>query len=97
MISVKVKNFGTLRTWLGPLITVQLKDDAVVNDLLNELFRKYGGHVKDLLIDPKTGTVFNYIKIIKNGRIVFFDQGVNTPLADGDEIVIIPYPSPLSL
>jgi len=97
MISVKVKNFGILRTWLGSLIAVQLEENAVVNDLLNEIFRKYGGHVKDLLIDPKTGTVFNYIKIFKNGRIIFFDQGVNTPLADEDEIVIIPYPAPLSL
>lgn len=90
MVTVRVKTFATLREMLSPSFEVKLGDDATVRGLLNEIFRKYGKHVGDRMIDPNTGELRSYFKVLKNGRNVEFLKGMETLLSDGDEIIIFP-------
>lgn len=90
MVRVKVKAFATVRSLIGSSLEMELQGNPTVYDLLNEIFRKCGEHVREMMINPQTGKLFEYFKILRNGRNIDFLQGLDTPLKNGDEIAIFP-------
>jgi sulfur-carrier protein len=65
----------------------QIDDVNNVSDLINILLKKYGEKFKDLLLDSD-GNLRDYLKIMLNGEDIRDIKGLETPLNDGDQIVM---------
>ena len=59
-----------------------------VGRLLDELEATYGGFKG--LVRNETGEVHDHVNIYVNNEAIEELQGLQTPLADGDEVTIIP-------
>lgn len=76
-----------LRRYTGGEAKVMV-DAATVGELLESLDRRFPGILSQLC--DETGEVRSFINIFVNGTEIRQLQGRNTPLADGDEVSIIP-------
>lgn len=85
---VKVKAFATLRGVLGKEREVELKEGALLKELLSPSYLPSEG--VEAIIDSKTGEIKPNILILKNGRNIRFLDGLLTKLEDGDELIIFP-------
>lgn len=65
----------------------QIDDVNNVSDLINILLKKYGEKFKDLLLDSD-GNLRDYLKIMLNGEDIRDIKGLETPLNDGDQVVM---------
>ena len=89
MMKVKVKYFTTLRELAGaPEERIELKEGAMLADLIKIIASKYGKEAQDYLytkgkVDPSIYFLING----KNSRIL---SGLKTKLKNGDIIAIIP-------
>ncbi|KUO42076.1 MAG: hypothetical protein APU95_03655 [Hadesarchaea archaeon YNP_N21] len=71
------------------------KERPTVRDFIEELRKRYGQKIIDALIDPKTGDVRyepdlaegkKAVRILLNGRMIWWLKGLDTELKDGDVI-----------
>ncbi len=67
--------------------TTQIDDVNNISDLMEVLNQKYGKKFKDLLMDTN-GNLRDYLKIMINGEDIRDIDGIDTPLKDGDQIVM---------
>ena len=65
----------------------QIDDVDNVSGLMDILLQKYGAKFKDLLRDNK-GNLRDYLKIMINGEDIRDLDGLDTPLKDGDQVVM---------
>jgi molybdopterin synthase sulfur carrier subunit len=65
----------------------QIDDVNNISDLVDVLYQKYGKEFKDLLMDAH-GNLRDYLKIMINGEDIRDIEGLDTPLKDGDQIVM---------
>lgn len=84
---VKVRSFAGFRHILGKESDVELPEGAGTGDLLNALCSAHG-ELCTLLFDP--AGLKEDINILVNGRNVAALQGLETRLADGDEVALFP-------
>lgn len=87
-MKVKVKAFANLRGVLGKEREVELKEGALLKDLLSPLYLPSEG--VEAIIDSQSGEIKPTILILKNGRNIRFLDGLLTKLEDGDELTIFP-------
>ncbi len=87
----------TLHTILGlkqvigqRLTEVDLPDGSTVEDLLTYMRERWGDKLSTRLFDPASGAVLPYVRIMVNGQAIHFLEGMETPLKEGDEILILP-------
>jgi molybdopterin synthase sulfur carrier subunit len=87
----------TLHTILGikqaigqRLTEIELPPDSTVGDFISYMKVRWGEELNRHFFDPDTGTVVSYVRIMVNGRMIEFLEGMATTLHEGDEIVIIP-------
>jgi molybdopterin synthase sulfur carrier subunit len=87
----------TLHTILGlkeamgqRLTEIDLPDDSTVEGFLLYLKERWGDQLSTHLFDPDSGTVLPYVRIMVNGQTIQFLEGTQTPLNDGDEVLILP-------
>ena len=66
---------------------IQVNDIADIGALIDYLCQKYDKPFKDVLFDDK-GDIRDYLKIMLNGEDIRDIDGFDTPLKDGDQIVI---------
>lgn len=66
---------------------IQIDDVNNVSDLINILLEKYGEKFKDLLLDAD-GNLRDYLKIMLNGEDIRDIKGFETPLNNGDQVVM---------
>jgi len=85
---VKVKAFANLRVIFGGEMKVDLKEGAVLKDLLSPVFLP--PKAVEAIIDNESGEIKPTILILKNGRNIRFLGGLFTKLKDGDEVSIFP-------
>jgi len=85
---VKVRVFGKLTDFLGSEVNVELKPNAKVKDLLIKLKEK------SPILDEKALTRYERdepeLTILLNGRNVYTLEKLQTPLKDGDTVVLLP-------
>ena len=67
--------------------TTQIDDVNNVSELINVLLQKYGEKFKDLLLDTN-GNLRDYLKVMINGEDIRDINGLETPLKDGDQVVL---------
>ena len=87
----------TLHTILGlkqvvgqRLTEVDLPQGATVEDFLTYVRERWGDKLSARLLDLDSGAVLPYVRIMVNGQTIDYLEGVETPLKEGDEILILP-------
>jgi molybdopterin synthase sulfur carrier subunit len=87
----------TLHTILGikdvvgqRLTEIELPEGSKVKDFLAYLRKRWGDELVARLFHPDSGEVLPYVRIMVNGQTIEFLQGMETPLKEGDEVLILP-------
>ena len=89
---IRVKFFATLRDATGKR-EVEIDAQGEGMDILNLmcfLFGKLGDDFKRAVLDPETGNIRRYIKIMVNGRDIELLNGLKTLVKDGDIVQVFP-------
>jgi sulfur-carrier protein len=87
----------TLHTILGikevigqRLTEVELPHESTIEGLLTYMQERWGDGLSNRLFHPVSGAVLPYVRIMVNGQTIDFLEGMQTPLKDGDEVLILP-------
>jgi molybdopterin synthase sulfur carrier subunit len=87
----------TLHTILGikevigqKLTEIELPPGSTVEDFLTYMREKWGDQLSDRLFNPDGGAVLPHVQIMVNGQAINFLKGMETPLKEGDEVLILP-------
>ena len=89
VMKVKVRSLAGFRHILGGDREVDLAEGARIEDLLQDLCAAEGGQgLRPLLFDA--GGLKGDVNILVNGRNVESLQGLQTELAEGDDVALFP-------
>ena len=87
----------TLHTILGikevigqRLSEIDLPPGSTVEDFLTYMKERWGDKLSARLFDPDSGAVLPYVRIMVNGQTIQLLEGMQTPLKEGDEVLILP-------
>ncbi len=87
-MNVHVRIFGDLAGILGRKHIMELDQGATVAALTNRIAERAGLKRQGYLGNYKVGG--DDLAVLVNGRNIHLLNGVETPLHDGDEVVILP-------
>ena len=85
---IHVRSFASFRDILGKELSVELKEGSTVKDLLNDLISTRQ-RLKSAVFD-ESGKVREYVILMKNRKNIESLGGLDTELAEGDEVAILP-------
>ena len=89
-MKVTVKFFTTLREITGkPKEQIELSEAVTVNELLQQLGKRYGGKFTRYVYNEK-GTVRGHLHFLINGKSITTRQGLETKLKENDILAILP-------
>ena len=87
----------TLHTILGikdivgqRLTEIELPTGSTIEDFLKYMKEKWGDELSTRLFHPDSVAVLPYVRIMVNGQTIEFLEGLETPLKEGDEVLILP-------
>ena len=92
-MQVSVRFFTSLRELTGKREeTLKFRDGetVTVDKALKRLAERYGKSFVEYVYDGKTGEVKGFLQFLVNGRSTSTLNGLDTKLADGDVLAIIP-------
>lgn len=92
-LQISVRFFTTLREITGKKEqTLQFRENEAVtlNKVLEKLAKRYGKDFAEYVYDTKTGEVRGFLQFLINGRSASTFKELDTELADGDVLAIIP-------
>ncbi len=90
MTKVTLKFTGNVHTRMDAYQMDFSFEGTRLRELLDALFAQHN-NVRDLLLD-ESGNLKPYARVLVNGRFSELLQGLDTPVCDGDTIVLIhPY------
>jgi sulfur-carrier protein len=76
---------------IGRKITeIELPGGSTVEDFIAYVTEKWGEKLSSQLLDPDSGAVLPYVRIMVNGQTIQYLQGVKTLLKEGDEVLLLP-------
>jgi molybdopterin synthase sulfur carrier subunit len=84
---VTVRMFTSLRALTGTRET-QLKAEDV-QEVIDILSKQFGDKFSKMVLEPD-GSLKSYFHVLVNGRHVRLQQGLQTPLSEGDVVAIFP-------
>lgn len=91
MIRVKVKSFFHLRDLMrNGEVDLQVEAGSTVGNILDELVCRFGEEIRNALIDPQSGKVRPYYRVLVGGRDLHQMEDLDTPLSDGDVVALFP-------
>ena len=92
VLRVTVDYLGHIKQSLGvqQTETVQLKDEALVCDLLSLLAEKHGEPFRKAVYEPKGLDMKPHYILSVNGLLLNQLKGLETKLKDGDRVVLMP-------
>ena len=85
---IHVRSFASFRDILGKELRVELKEGSTVKDLLDDLISTRQ-RLKSAVFD-ESGKVKEYVILMKNRKNIESLGGLDTELAEGDEVAILP-------
>jgi molybdopterin synthase sulfur carrier subunit len=85
---VRIRAFATFRDILGEDLNVEVKENSTVKELLDDLISSRQ-RLKSALFD-ESGQIREYVILMKNRKNINSLSGLNTQLAEGDEVAILP-------
>ncbi|MHA2406502.1 MAG: ubiquitin-like small modifier protein 1 [Candidatus Hermodarchaeia archaeon] len=84
---VTVRMFTSLRALTG-IRETQLEAE-VVQEVIDILSNQFGDKFRKMVLEPD-GSLKSYFHVLVNGRHVRLQQGLQTPLSEGDVVAIFP-------
>ncbi|MEM0357626.1 MAG: MoaD/ThiS family protein [Candidatus Bathyarchaeia archaeon] len=90
---VSVRFFTTLREITGKreeILEFPEREHVTLASVLKRLSERYGKGFVEYVYDSKTGDVKGFLQFLINGRSASTLKGLETELADGDVLAIIP-------
>jgi MoaD family protein len=91
VVRVSVRMMGSLREASGRSEEeLNLTGDVDVSSAIRELVEEHGKAFKEVLLDPLSQNLTIKTLILVNGVEINNIKGIDTPLDDGDHIVLIP-------
>jgi molybdopterin synthase sulfur carrier subunit len=85
---IHVRSFASFRDILGKELSVELKEGSTVKDLLDDLISTRQ-RLKSAVFD-ESGKVKEYVILMKNRKNIESLSGLDTELAESDEVAILP-------
>jgi MoaD family protein len=91
-LKVKIEYLGHIKKMVGDrrVEEVEIKDNAIVADLLTVLSEKYGEPFKKAIYEPKAADVKSNFIVTVNGYLLNQLDGVQTKLKNRDHVVLMP-------
>jgi MoaD family protein len=90
-MKITVHTILGLRQALGQKKTeIDLPEGSALKDLFSLMKEKWGEKLFKHLYDPASGEVLAHLRIMVNGQTIQFLQGMETPLKEDDEVLILP-------
>jgi len=92
-LEISVRFFTILREVTGKKEeTIKFKTGEIVtvNAIIERIAKEYGKNFTDYVFDRRTGEVKGFLQFLINGRSASTIRGLETKLADGDILAIIP-------
>lgn len=92
-MEISVRFFTTLREVTGKkeeTIRFKAGEKVTVNVIIEKLAKEHGKNFTDYVFDRRTGDVKGFLQFLINGRSASTIKGLDTKLADGDILAIIP-------
>jgi len=87
---VRVRGFATLADLMGREgVVLELPEGSCVRDAIRELSKRFGKALEGALLDGGGGLA-KFVKVMLNGRDIDFLSGLETPLSNGDELLLFP-------
>jgi len=87
----------TLHTILGikdvvgqRLTEIEIPDESTIDDFLWYVRERWGDELSSRLFQPDSVAFLPYVRVMINGQAIEFLDGMETPLKDGDEVLILP-------
>jgi molybdopterin synthase sulfur carrier subunit len=85
---VHIKSFANFRDILGKDLNVEVANDSTIKTLLDDLISTKP-RLKNALFE-ESGQIKEYVILMKNRKNINTMDGLNTQLAEGDEVAILP-------
>ena len=92
-MQVSVRFFTSLREITGKreeALKFQDNEKVTVDVALQKLAKRYGKSFAEYVYDSRSGEVKGFLQFLINGRSASTLNGLDTKLADGDVLAIIP-------
>ncbi|HJX02236.1 MAG TPA: MoaD family protein [Candidatus Bathyarchaeia archaeon] len=92
-MEISVRFFTILREVTGKkeeTIKFKTGETVTVNTIIERLAKEYGKNFTDYVFDQRTCEVKGFLQFLINGRSASTIKGLETKLADGDILAIIP-------
>ena len=90
-MNVTVRTILTFRDILGSReLKLHVDEGTSVNDLLQELMRRYGEPLTQALWDARTESPARHVRLLVNGQDICFMDNLATELSEGDELLMLP-------
>ena len=90
MSKATINLIGTLRDVVGySSAQVEINGKATFNEFTKLADKQYGGNMRQCILDQDTGDISQAIVIFVNNYNLQQLQGLNTPIRNGDEIIIM--------
>lgn len=92
-MQVSVRFFTSLREIIGKkeeTLRFPNEETVTLDKVLKNLSGRYGKGFVDYVFERRTGEVKGFLQFLVNGRSASALDGLNTKLADGDVLAIIP-------
>ncbi len=87
-MELELRFFATFREAVGQkTVHREVDDGATVGDLLAALESEYDGLAGELVVD---GELREHLSVLLNGRDVVHQEGLDTPLSEGDAVSVFP-------
>jgi molybdopterin synthase sulfur carrier subunit len=91
VIRITLHTILGLKQVIGQRLTeIELPHGSTVGDVLTYLKERWGDKLSAHLFDPSSGAVLPYVRIMVNGQTIQHLEGMETPLKEGDEVLILP-------
>ena len=91
MTKITLHTILDLKEVVGQRLTeVELPDGSTGEEYLADLKHRWGDKLSGRLFDPDAGAVLPYVRILVNCQTIQFLEGMETPLKEGDEVLILP-------
>lgn len=89
MARVRVKSFSVVRDVLGASqIELEVEPPETVQGVFAALFARFGGPLREVLVDPDTGQLTPLLLVL-NGEAISSTHDMNRPITSGDEITLV--------
>lgn len=90
-VTVKIRLLLKFKELIGEReVPLTIPEETTVGILLEIMVQKWGKDLEEMIFEPDTDQMLNYIQLMVNGQNILFLQGMDTILKNGDEFLIFP-------